>query len=37
VASALRLVLGIEAKVHQRIVTLAGFHDHVAAFATVSP
>ncbi len=33
VASALGLVFGIEAEVHQRVVALAGFHDDVAAAA----
>src|SRR5438552_3308120 len=36
VTSALRAVLRIEAEVHQRIVALAGFHDDVAAFASVA-
>src|SRR5581483_2870619 len=36
VAAALRLVLGIEAEVHQRVVALAGLHDHIAALAAVS-
>ena len=31
----LRLVLRIEAEMHQRVVPLAGFHDHVAALAAV--
>src|ERR1700730_2394634 len=29
-------MFGIETKVHQRVVALAGFHDHVAAFATIA-
>jgi hypothetical protein len=37
VAAALRLVFRIEAEVHQRIVPLAGFHDHIAAVAAVAP
>src|SRR5579859_7200503 len=36
VASALALVLGIEAKVDQRIMALAGFHHNVAATAAVA-
>src|SRR5205823_5065260 len=36
VASALTFVFGIEAEVHQRIVALAGFHDDIAAVASVS-
>src|SRR5271166_2846760 len=36
VASALGLVFGIEAEVDQRIVALAGLHDHVAALAAVA-
>ena len=36
VASALGLVFGIEAEMHERVVTLAGFHDDVAAFASVA-
>ena len=35
-ASALRLVFGIEAEVHQRVVALAGLHDDVAALAAVA-
>src|ERR1700756_3190415 len=35
VASAFRAVFGIETEMHQRVVTLAGFHDHIAAFAAV--
>src|SRR5215471_633027 len=33
---AFRLVLGIESKVHERIVTLARLHDYVAAPAAVA-
>src|SRR4029077_11031231 len=36
VTSALGLVFGIETEGHQRVVALAGFHDHVAALATIS-
>src|SRR5208283_4807871 len=36
VASALRLVFGIEAEMHQRVMALAGFHNHVAAIAAVA-
>jgi hypothetical protein len=36
VASAFRAVFGIEAEVHQRVVALAGFHGHVAAFAAIT-
>ena len=36
VASALRLVLGIEAEVDKGVVALAGFHDDVAAAAAVA-
>ncbi len=36
VASALRLVFGIEAEMHQRVMPLAGFHDHVSALAAVA-
>src|ERR1035438_857039 len=36
VATAFGFMLRIEAKVHQRIVALAGFHDDVAALATVA-
>ena len=36
VASALRFVFRIEAEVHQRVVALAGFHDHVATLAAVA-
>ena len=34
--SALRLVFGIKAEVHQRIVALAGFHDHISALAAIA-
>ena len=34
--SALRFVFGIEAKMHQRVVPLAGFHDNVAALAPIA-
>src|SRR6202044_2741320 len=37
VTPALRFVFGIETEVHQRIVTLAGFHDHISAVAPVAP
>src|SRR5208282_4651798 len=36
VASALRLVLGVEAEVDEGVVALAGFHDDVAAAAAVA-
>ena len=36
VASALGFVFGIEAEMHQRVMPLAGFHDHVSAFAAVA-
>src|ERR1700757_1372335 len=36
VASALGLVLGIEAEMDQRVVALAGFHDDVAAAPAVA-
>src|ERR1700677_719800 len=36
VTSTLGLVFGIEAEVHQRVVPLAGFHDHIAAVAPVA-
>src|SRR6202011_662869 len=36
VAAALGLVFRIKTKMHQRIVTLAGFHDHIAALATIA-
>src|SRR6201997_1302730 len=36
VASALGLVFGIEAEMHERVVALAGFHDDIAAFASVA-
>src|SRR6185312_6156515 len=36
VASTLRRVFRIEAEVYQRVVTLAGFHDDVAAAAAVT-
>src|SRR5512133_2831589 len=36
VASALCFVLWIEPKMHQRIVLLAGFHDHVATATAIS-
>src|SRR5271167_2464760 len=36
VASALALVLGIEAEMHQRVVALAGLHDDVAAAPAVA-
>ncbi len=36
VASALRLVFGIETEVDQRVVALAGFHDDVATLAAVA-
>src|SRR5208283_4315245 len=36
VASALGLVFRIEAEVHERVVTLAGFHDDVAAAPAVT-
>src|SRR6266849_6498076 len=36
VAPALGFVFGVEAKMHQRVVTLAGFHDDVAAFAAIT-
>ena len=36
VASALGFVFGIETKVDERVVALAGFHDDVAAFAAVA-
>src|SRR5262249_17739517 len=36
VPSALRFVFGIEAEVHQRVVTLARFHYHVAAATTIA-
>jgi len=32
----LGFVFWIEAEMHQRVVTFTGFHDHVAAFATVA-
>ena len=35
-ASALRLVFRIKAEVHQRIVALARFHDHIAAIAAIA-
>src|SRR5579871_3705810 len=34
--AAFGLIFGIEAEVHQRVVTLAGFHDDVAALAAIS-
>ena len=34
-ASALGLVFRIEAEVHQSVVALAGFHDDIAAIATI--
>src|SRR5439155_17111372 len=36
VASTLGLVLGIETEMHQRVVTLAGLHVHVAAAAAIA-
>ncbi len=36
VTSALGLVLGIEAEMHERVVALAGFHDDVAALAAIA-
>src|ERR1700731_617957 len=36
VTSALGLVFRIEAKVHQRVVALAGFHDDISALAAVA-
>ena len=36
VTAALRLVLGIEAEVDQRVVALAGFHDDIAAASAVA-
>jgi hypothetical protein len=36
VLTALRFVLRIEAEVYERIVALAGFHDHVSATSAVS-
>src|SRR5581483_11121209 len=36
VTAALGLVFWVEAEVHQRVVALAGFHDHVATFAAVA-
>ena len=36
VTSALRFVFRIETEVHQRVVALAGFHNHVAALAAVA-
>src|SRR5260370_42486059 len=36
VAPALGFGFGVEAKLHQRVVTLAGFHDDVAAFAAIT-
>ncbi len=35
-ASALGLVFGIEAEMNQRVVPLAGFHDHISALAAVA-
>src|ERR1700689_1022437 len=35
-ASALRLVFGIETEMHQRVMPLAGLHDHVSALAAVA-
>src|SRR5208337_3871646 len=36
VASALSLVFGIEAEVHQRVVALAGLHDDVATASAIA-
>src|SRR4051812_8078254 len=36
VASALRVVFGIEAEVNQRVMRLTRFHDHIAAATTVA-
>jgi hypothetical protein len=36
VLSTLRFVLGIETEVNERVVALAGFHDHVSAASAVS-
>lgn len=33
---ALSFVFRIKSKMHQRIVTLAGFHDHIAALAAIA-
>src|SRR5207302_3741981 len=33
---ALGFMFGIKAEVHQRVVALAGFHDHIAAASTIA-